>query len=175
MALRAGQLTTTLSIRNVDEMEITFTAALHSYLRVADIADATVEGLLGHAYIDSARGGTHAIQQEQLLGFSGETDRIYPCSHQPLVLRDAHDVMTVHSQGFLDTVVWNPGRQLAAQTPDLGAGNHIAFVCIEAACLAPPIRLAPGQVWSGAQMMTIAAQASETAVSGLMRSGHPLR
>ena len=56
--LSATQLAVALEIDNTGDMPFAFTAALHTYLRVADIANVTLEGLQGCDYEDSANGGT---------------------------------------------------------------------------------------------------------------------
>ena len=58
MYKRQTQLSVTLEVANTGDTPFAFTAALHTYLRVADIANVTIEGLQGCDYEDSANGGT---------------------------------------------------------------------------------------------------------------------
>ena len=69
-------LTMTLSVENRDAEPFAFTAALHTYVAVADITTTAVSGLTGLRYADSAAGGTPAIDHEAAVRFSGEVDRI---------------------------------------------------------------------------------------------------
>ena len=59
----------------------------------------------------------------------------------------------IESEGFRDAVVWNPGATLAASMGDLGAGEHLRFVCVEAATVVEPVTLAPGERWLGVQRL----------------------
>lgn len=148
------RLSTALTIRNCSEKAFEFSVALHTYLQVSDIRRITVAGLQGLAYIDATREGRRELQREATLGIAGEVDRIYCGSgSRALVLEDAGAALRIGSEGFADTVVWNPGTELAAGMADLGAGTHTAFVCIEPANVAKPVRLAPGAAWRGTQVL----------------------
>lgn len=153
VALAPSALEVGLEIHNLDEAPFDFTAALHTYLRVDDLARTTLHGLESAPFEDSARGGQPMPASGAPVQFSGETDRIYPrCSHG-LQLSDTHGAVSVAAEGFVDTVVWNPGAMLAASIGDLGAGEHLRFVCIESASVIEPVRLAPGETWLGVQQL----------------------
>lgn len=160
-AFRAGlevsaagrELRVTLSLHNPGETALAFTAALHTYIAVADIAAATLSGLKGLHYRDSARGDASGRQAEALLGFDGEIDRIYFDAPAQLQLREPQRTLTIRQQGFCDTVVWNPGPRKAAALADLEPGGERRMLCIEAATIGEPLRLAPGAAWSGTQWL----------------------
>ena len=148
------RLSTALTIRNCDEEAFEFSVALHTYLRVSDIGKIAIAGLQGLEYLDATRDGRRETQREATLGFSGEVDRVYCGSGaRALALEDAGSALRIGAEGFADTVVWNPGPGLAAGMADLGAGNHAGFVCVEPANVAAPVRLAPGAVWRGTQVL----------------------
>lgn len=142
-----------LAVTNTGNAPCTFTAALHTYLRVSDISRISLHGLQGCAYLDAVYGGRRGAQEDAALRFSGETDRVYLNPPSSLVLEDGHSRRTLQQAGFADTVVWNPGETLATTMPDLGAGGHRHFVCVEAACVERPVVLAPGESWRGSQTM----------------------
>lgn len=147
-------LSTSLTVTNGDVTGFDFTAALHTYLKVSDVERASVLGLQGRAYIDAADNHLSQIQRETTMRFAGEVDRIYPdTGGRDLVLEDASGTLTIGSAGFTDTVIWNPGARRAASLDDLGPGNHAHFVCVEAACVETPVRLAPGATWKGEQRL----------------------
>ncbi|MEH6418238.1 D-hexose-6-phosphate mutarotase [Pseudomonas sp. CGJS7] len=151
----AERLRIALSVRNTDPNPIEFTAALHTYLRVADIAGTLVHGLEDRPYVDSTRGDAHCPPSDAPVRFEGEVDRIYPDTRQPLRLTDGEQLLRLEAEGFADTVVWNPGAELAAGLADLGAGEHRHFVCVEAGNVLSPVRLEPGAAWTGAQILTV--------------------
>lgn len=156
LRLAAHALEIGLAVHNRGATAFAFTAALHSYLAVADIAQATLSGLQDRPYEDSA-GGAWRVQAEPALRFEGELDRIYPDVRGPLQLACAQDSLRIEAEGFPDVVVWNPGAELAAALSDLRAGRHRHFVCVEAAAVLSPVVLAPGGSWSGRQRLLVSA------------------
>ncbi len=150
-----------------------FTAALHTYLKVADIGNALIEGLVHHRYRDSALTARQApqaaddtvtdIEQRRFVDFDDEVDRIYFEAGGRLRLRErgpgkdglADDgaCLDLTMNGFEDAVVWNPGPQKAAQLNDLPRNGYRQMVCIEAARIGRPVTLEPGQSWTGTQTL----------------------
>ena len=142
-----------LEVENRGDEVFAFTAALHGYLRVDDIAGVALEGLQGCDYEDSANGGTLHRQDTDALDFDGEVDRIYGDVVAPLRLLDGQRALAIEQDGFGDCVAWNPGPVLAARLPDLAPGDWRRFVCVEAAQVLQPVILAPGQRWRGWQRL----------------------
>ena len=153
LLLTATQLSVALEIDNTGNTPFAFTAALHTYLRVADSANVTIEGLQGCDYEDSANGGTLHREHNYEVIFEGEVDRIYGDVVAPLTLVDGNDNMPIEQEGFGDVVVWNPGESLAARFGDLSPGDHRRFVCVEAAQVVQPVVLGPGERWTGLQRL----------------------
>lgn len=134
--------------------------ALHTYLRVQDCTLAGVAGLQGHAFWD-ALDRQDKTQDEAVLRFPGEVDRVYAGVDGAVDLHDAGDdpgrsVQVTHS-GFADIVVWNPGPQRCAALTDMPADGYRTMVCIESARIAQPITLAPAQAWTGMQRVHLRA------------------
>lgn len=152
ITLGATDLEMRLRVINTGKMPFAFTAALHSYF-AANLSDAQLLGLAGRPYEDSAAGGSWRVQEEGAVTFGSELDRIYPAVGEELTLISDGQRLRIASEGFRDIVVWNPGPTLAAALPDLGFGQHMHFVCIEAAHVLSPIVLAPGESWCGAQLL----------------------
>ncbi len=147
----------TLSVRNVDTRPFSFTAALHTYLRVVDIDQVRIRGLQGLQYIDSAAGGSRVVETAPELRITGEVDRIYLSAQQPIdVVEHGQPAVRCSAQGFTDAVVWNPGAQKAAQLSDLEPGGFRHMLCVEAVVFGVPIELQPGNVWSGTQLLQLA-------------------
>lgn len=148
-----------LSIRNTDMEPFTFTAALHAYLRVSDIARVKVCGLQGLRYIDSAAGGAQSTETDPELQLSGELDRIYVSALQPIrVLELDRPGIICSAQGFTDVVIWNPGAEKAAQLSDLEPGGFRRMLCVEAAVIDTPVELRPQTSWSGVQILQLESQ-----------------
>lgn len=148
----------TLTVRNAGATPLRFTAALHSYLRVDDVAQVAVDGLQGLQYIDKVAGDALTARRDQphqALRIAGELDRIYVRAHRPITLREPGRLLEIRATGFEDAVIWNPGPALSARLKDLGAEGYRSMLCIEAAAIAVPIELAPGAEWSGVQQLSL--------------------
>ncbi|MDX2220950.1 MAG: D-hexose-6-phosphate mutarotase [Burkholderiales bacterium] len=154
VALAATTLTITLHAHNTGDAPFTFTTALHTYLAVADIATAYLDGLGGVGYRDAANGNRAATQATPRLTFAGEIDRVYHAAPGLLLGRDGVAAMSIQAAGFADTVVWNPGPELCARLADMPVDGHRHMLCVEAACADSPVTLGPGQSWEGSQRLT---------------------
>jgi glucose-6-phosphate 1-epimerase len=149
----ARQLAITLCVQNVGERPLSFTAALHTYLRVHDVGDAEIHGLRGTRYRVSGD-RTLVIDDADRLVASDYLDRVYVGAPSRLELRERDRSMVLETEGFPDAVVWNPGRERAAALHDLEPGGERLFVCIEAAAVQTPVTLGAGRQWSGTQTLT---------------------
>jgi glucose-6-phosphate 1-epimerase len=150
-------LSLALSVLNEDAAPFQFTAALHTYMLVDDVRGASVRGLEGVSYRDAAAGGAEGRQVEAELEASrggAELDRIYFGVGAPLEVRDALRRTRVAMTGFTDVVVWNPGEERAAALADLESGGWLRMLCVEAAAIGTPVRLEPGERWTGQQTLT---------------------
>ena len=135
-----------LTTRNTGDAPFQITQALHSYLAVADIAQATVTGLGGCGYIDNATGAHGAVRQQvDEVRFKAEVDRIYTGAPAELTLVDGAGQRALHirSAGSSTSVVWTPGASLAARMADLGDGDHRRFLCVETANAADEVVTVP--------------------------------
>lgn len=153
IGLSATSLDLVLEVENTGADAFAFTAALHTYLRVDDIADAALLGLQGCDYEDSAAGGVLRREDNHEVRFEGEVDRIYNDVVAPLELHDGARVLHIEQDGFGDAVVWNPGERLAAGIGDLAPGDWKRFVCVEAGQVLQPQVLATGETWTGSQTL----------------------
>jgi glucose-6-phosphate 1-epimerase len=145
-----------LSVANHDTTPFDFTAALHTYLRVADVRRTTIAGLGGARYEDSAAGGAAQPAAEDELHVAGETDRVYLGVSRELEVREDGRVTAVGASGFPDVVVWNPGPERGAALADLEPEGWLRMLCVEAAVVGTPVHLGPFERWEGVQTLTAA-------------------
>jgi len=155
-----------LTVRNADRATFEFSAALHTYLAVADIDATLVHGLEDRAYVDSAHADAACPPSDAPVRFDGEVDRIYADTRRPLRITDGEHMLRCEAEGFADTVVWNPGAGLAAGMADLQPDGHRRFVCVEAAQVLQPVRLEPGQAWTGAQILIVESSSAQYRIGG---------
>lgn len=151
IGLAGTRLHLALEIENVGDASFAFTAALHTYLRVDDIAHVAIEGLQGCDYEDGANGGTLHRQHDYEVAFAGETDRIYNDVVAPLALLEGAHRLDIEQDGFGDVVVWNPGQHLCARIADLAPDDWRHFACVEVGQVLQPVVLGPGEAWRGVQ------------------------
>lgn len=142
-----------LAVENSGDTAFSFTAALHTYLAVEDIADASVHGLTGLSYRDSATGAENCVDTGETLRIEGEVDRIYAHVPAQLELRQGAQSTLIKSRGFSDAVVWNPGAVKAASLADLEPDGYRRMLCVEAGSIMHAVHLAPGEHWSGSQAL----------------------
>jgi len=155
LAVTAGgnELKIELSATNTGAEPFTFTAALHTYLAVKELAATHVEGLAGRSYRDNAAGGVEVVDAAPRVVFGGEVNRLYPNAPAEVRLVDGDRTLTSRAAGFTDAVVWNPGPAKCATMPDLEPEDYLKFVCVETATVVAPVALAPGEWWVGSQTL----------------------
>lgn len=154
VALAPGRLDLALEAGNRGSAPFAFTAALHTYLAVGDIAGTRLHGLGGVRHLDTVT-GTEGTGSDAALRFEGETDGIWYDLPRPLLLETPQGRLEVGMAGFADSVVWNPWAARAAALPDLPDEDYRRMLCIEAAAIGRPVRLAPGERWTGRQLLAV--------------------
>ena len=150
----AGSLRVELAVRNTGTDAWDFTTALHTYLRVNDIAQARLQGLDGQARWNAVT-DTRSLQQGDVR-IDGEYDSVFAAAAAPLQLDDGESTLQLHQSASLcSTVVWNPGAVLCAALPDMPPQGYAHMLCIEAAQIDEPVRLAPQATWTGWQHLSV--------------------
>jgi glucose-6-phosphate 1-epimerase len=152
-----------LACENRGSDALSFTTALHTYFAVGDLDAVSVRGLSGLHYRDKVA-QTEAVQRNDLLlpGEKGvlDLDRIYLGVQQELSLEEqladgSQRRIAIRQQGFDDAVVWNPGPERCAKLPDMPADGWRHMLCVEAASVARPVVLGPGESWVGRQSLAL--------------------
>ncbi|MEY2952713.1 MAG: hypothetical protein RLZZ401_800 [Pseudomonadota bacterium] len=163
VCLTPGQLRLVFSVRNTDSRAWPFSLALHTYLRVDDIARTQLLGLQDQSYWD---GVTHLHDPTRLsrqtaaaLTFDRLTDSVYTAPVHSLTLVQSGqrpDLHIAQSPNFPETVVWNPGAAMCGSLADMPPDGYRHMLCVEAASVNTPVLLAPGEQWQAWQQLTVA-------------------
>ncbi len=152
ISLSALSVEIAFAIENTGAQTFSFTAALHTYLRVDEISWVQIGGLNGVDYRDAVNGNREEIERHPWIVIDGEVDRVYHAA-LGLELRDGAGTLAIDSAGFAETVVWNPGAEKCAALVDMPPADFRRMLCIEAACADVGIELTPARRWQGSQTM----------------------
>lgn len=153
VSIGGEQIEVTLGVTNTGAEPFDFTAALHSYLAVSEVAGTCVRGLGGLRYLDAADGRIIKHDDHPQVDFAGEVDRVYFGSPEKVELMEPEQKLAIRKAGFTDTVVWNPAAEKCAVEADMQPEDYRRFVCVEAAIVGVPVHLAPGEHWEGSQAL----------------------
>jgi glucose-6-phosphate 1-epimerase len=154
------KLSVELGVENTGTDAFSFTAALHTYLSVHDVSQATLLGLGGTRYRESVAPTVLKVDEEEELCIVGELDRVYVDAPRRLTLQEPDRELSIDAAGFNDVVVWNPGALRAAELKDMEPGGEQHMLCVEAAAVHKPVRLHPDDRWTGSQTLVALARES---------------
>jgi glucose-6-phosphate 1-epimerase len=154
LSVRVGgdRLVTSFEVENTHTDAISFTCALHTYLRVGDISQTQVVGLHGARYRVSSAPQQLIVDTDEIIHIGGEIDRVYVDAPPHVILREPARELEIEATGFRDLVLWNPGAK-AASLPDMEPSGERRMVCIEAAAVQKPIVINPEDRFIGTQTL----------------------
>lgn len=149
--LSPGAVKLTLNIHNTDAQPLAFSGALHTYLAVPDVSQATLQGLGGQPEWDSLT-DTHAPAADTIR-FAAEFDRVYEATPEAMTLNQTLQIS--QSPSWANTVVWNPAQDLCKRLADMPDDGWRHMLCVEAAQVYAPITLPAGGHWAGWQRLQV--------------------
>ena len=135
------------SAANLSDNKVLISEALHTYFKVGNSEEASVEGLSGVDYHDKFK-GLKATQSGDIQPCV-ELDRVYIDAPESCTVIDpvlGRKLIICH-EGAASTVVWNPGAEKAKARVDLNDPEYLDFVCVESAnALSNAYSLDPGSI-----------------------------
>ena len=140
-------LTLELQVNNHSGESVIFEEILHTYFTVGDIAGVSVKGLHGVHYLDKVAGGALKNEDDDVIRFTGETDRVYLETAHTVEIEDPklRRIIRVEKSGSASTVVWNPWVAKSKAMADFGDQEFHHMVCVESGNVGPAqTTLAPG-------------------------------
>jgi len=149
----AKRLDIEFAVENTGHSQFAFTGALHTYLRVSEVENATLEGLNGYQYRDAADENRIKRDRADVLQVDDEVNRVYHNVSKPLLLRDGQRNLVIEMDGFPDVVVWNPWEAHCASMSDMQNSDFRRMLCVEAAAAQSKVLLEPEDVWVGRQTL----------------------
>lgn len=156
VTLQNQHLRMALTVHNVDDKPFTFSAALHTYFSISDIKRVGLNGMEGRYYWDNNSSDFHKdrfVDHQNSLEFPNAIDRVYFGCQTPLQLIDGNERLNIQAEGFEEVVVWNPGAEATKKLKDMADDEYRQMLCVEAAIIDKPVTLAPGETWSGSQVL----------------------
>jgi len=132
-----------LSATNRTSEEQKFELAYHTYFNVGDVRKTTVEGLDGVVSINGRDDNRRATQQGAV-SVEPPVQMVYLDVPQTQWVRSPAGDCCIDGDSQA-ALIWNPGTD-DADVPDIGAGNHKGFICVERMdAREQAVTLAPGQ------------------------------
>lgn len=124
-----------LQVHNNASEPLTYEEALHSYLAIADIHQASVTGLEGTTLIDKTDHFIRKVQPDEPVRATKETDQVHLNTTATCVVHDPvwKRKIFVEKTGSNSTVVWNPWIAKTAAMSDMGPDEWQGMICVETA------------------------------------------
>lgn len=156
VVLAEDSVTLSLRVVNTGSQPLAFQIALHTYFGVADIGRTFVLGLEGTERVDTLREWVRETENRSRIGFSAETDSIYPNAPDSLRVEDEARGLSVaiEKKSMPDVVVWNPWIQKSRRMEDFGDDEYLRMVCVETGCIEAKQTLPPEGSWEGITRLT---------------------
>lgn len=157
VSLGEKSLEVKLDVRNIGDDHFAFTAALHTYIGVADIREMAIRGLTGKWYIDKTQGGIEMKDEAKKLTVADEIDRVYLGAPKKIEVEDRGNSrrIEVRASGFKDAVIWNPWAEKVTGFIGLDNDDYTRMICVEAAQIGSSVKLKPDASWSGSQTLSV--------------------
>lgn len=157
VSLGEKSLEVKLEVTNIGDDHFAFTAALHTYLAVADIRETVLRGLTGKWYVDKTQGGIEVKDEAKKLTVADEIDRVYLQAPKKIEVEDRGNSrrIEVRSAGFKDAVIWNPWAEKVTGFIGLDNDDYAKMICVESAQIGSSVKLKPNASWSGSQTLSV--------------------
>jgi glucose-6-phosphate 1-epimerase len=142
-----SELEMELEASNSGATSFTFEEALHTYLAVGDVQQASVLGLGDTVLIDKTDGFKRKKQGGEPLRIAKETDQVHLSTQATCSVWDPvwNRRIVVEKSGSSSTVIWNPWIEKSNGMSDMEADGWKRMLCVETANAADnAVLLSPG-------------------------------
>jgi glucose-6-phosphate 1-epimerase len=138
----------TLTVINLGNQEFSWTGGLHPYFFTMDIRSCTLTGLSGVGYHDRYSDQPRLKGSHQLVWCEAPCEKLF-AEAPPLQLQANGRILDLSCTGFDQWMIWNPGKEGGRELDDMADDDWQRFVCIEPVCVERPVRLPPGETFTG--------------------------
>jgi glucose-6-phosphate 1-epimerase len=142
-----SELEMELETWNEGKTPFTFEEALHTYLAVGDVQQASVSGLGNTVFIDKTDGFKRKQQGSEPLRIAKETDQVHLDTQAACTVFDPawNRRIIIEKSGSNSTVIWNPWIEKSKGMTDMEAEGWKGMLCVETANAADnAMHLPPG-------------------------------
>jgi glucose-6-phosphate 1-epimerase len=142
-----SELEMELETSNAGKTPFTFEEALHTYLAVGDVHQASVLGLENTTFIDKTDGFKRKKQNSEPVRIAKETDQVHLDTRTTCSVWDPvwNRRIIIEKSGSDSTVIWNPWIDKSKGMSDMTPGGWAQMLCVETANAADnAVTLLPG-------------------------------
>ncbi|MDT8451828.1 MAG: D-hexose-6-phosphate mutarotase [Gammaproteobacteria bacterium] len=125
-------LTIELTTFNHSDQAMTIGQALHTYFKVDDVSETSVQGLDGKPYLNKTDGFKRKTQSGPVT-IGEEVDRVYLQTPDDVTIDDGQRKIIIRKHNSQSTVIWNPWQEAAEKMGDLGPDGYLKMLCVESA------------------------------------------
>lgn len=144
-------LQVSLDVVNPGTAPFDFNVLLHTYYRVPEVTDVSVQGFNDLAFVDKVGAGGEKKQGQSPITINEEVDRIYKDTPKTATIESKGKTLftVTASESLKDTVVWNPWTEKARGMSDFEPkdGFH-QMICVENGYVAQFNKLPAGEKWN---------------------------
>lgn len=136
-----------LETSNDGKQPFTFEEALHTYLAVGDVRQASVSGLENTVFIDKTDGFKRKQQAGEPVRIAKETDQVHLSTRAACRVLDPvwNRSIIIEKSGSDSTVIWNPWIDKSKGMSDMETDGWKQMLCVETANAADnAVLLSPG-------------------------------
>jgi glucose-6-phosphate 1-epimerase len=140
-----SELEMELETSNEGKTPFTFEEALHTYLAVGDVHQASVCGLENTVFIDKTDGFKRKQQDSEFVRIAKETDQVHLSTQATCAVWDPvwNRRIVIEKSGSDSTVIWNPWIDRSKGMSDMEADGWKRMLCVETANAADNAVLLP--------------------------------
>ncbi len=145
-----------INIKNIDDKQLSFQQALHTYFKISDISDVSVSGLKDIRYIDKVNNNNEVTEQQSEVKFTTAFDRVYLSTPDTVRLDDPglNRKFIVQKQNMADSILWNPWES-SKNMKDMHENAYQEMICVECGNVVPKVELKPGENFSAEQQLIV--------------------
>lgn len=130
----SDKMTVALKTINLDKQTFSISQALHSYFKVGNIDDVSIDGFDGLPMVSKVGEGGNFVRKG-IIAIDREVDEVYQQANGDASIADASlkRRIVISKKGSASSVVWNPWIDKSKRMADFPDDGYKTMVCVETA------------------------------------------